>query len=214
MSHGRVDVGLGRTGYPYQLTPCGTDLHDTRGMWQEFADVLPRIWTQEEISYDGKWPTPRAALMTAGYCHEDPQVAAERGTELVAWYIEQQRERARLVWRDYDPATVPPDYQGYYARDQRLASGPHPGEPTPQQVREEGTKFCVGTPADCIRFLEIYEALGIEEAILLCAVGPAQHEEVLHTLRLFGEQVIPHFQAKGPRAAVSSHAGVNPILAI
>src|SRR6202048_5084100 len=55
LSHGRVDVGLGRTGYPYQLTPYGTDLHDTRGMWQEFADVLPRIWTQEEISYDGKY---------------------------------------------------------------------------------------------------------------------------------------------------------------
>ena len=49
LSHGRVDVGLGRTGYPYQLTPYGTDLQDTRGMWQEFADVLPRIWTQEEI---------------------------------------------------------------------------------------------------------------------------------------------------------------------
>jgi hypothetical protein len=38
-------------------------------------------------------------------------------------------------------------------------------------VREEGTKFCVGTPEDCIRFLELYEALGIEEVILLCAVG-------------------------------------------
>jgi alkanesulfonate monooxygenase SsuD/methylene tetrahydromethanopterin reductase-like flavin-dependent oxidoreductase (luciferase family) len=55
LSHGRVDVGLGRTGYPYQLTPYGTDLHDTHGMWQEFADVLPRIWTQEEISCDGKY---------------------------------------------------------------------------------------------------------------------------------------------------------------
>ena len=274
LSHGRVDVGLGRTGYPYQLTPYGTDLRDTRGMWQEFADVLPRIWTQEEIAYDGTYyhiprrevlpkpvqqphpplwsacgsdetarltgnlrmgglfgseggpdrvhqlmalyqdalraaptngtgPAPRAALMTAGYCHEDPQVVARRGTELVGWYIEQQRERARLVWRDYDPATVPPDYQGYFARDQRLASGPHPGEPTPQEVREQGTKFCVGTPADCIRFLELYEALGIEEAILLCAVGPATHEEVLHTIRLFGEQVIPHLQASKPRRAVA-----------
>jgi alkanesulfonate monooxygenase SsuD/methylene tetrahydromethanopterin reductase-like flavin-dependent oxidoreductase (luciferase family) len=274
LSHGRVDVGLGRTGYPYQLTPYGTDLRDTRGMWQEFADVLPRIWMQEEISYDGiyyhiprrevlpkpvqqphppLWSAcgsdetarqtgnlgmgglfgseggpdrveqlmalyrdalltapgngarhrPRAALMTAGYCHEDPRVVAERGTELVGWYIEQQRERARLVWRDYDPATVPPDYQGYYARDQRLASGPHPGEPTPSEVREQGTKFCVGTPADCIRFLELYEALGIEEAILLCAVGPATHEEVLHTIRLFGEQVIPHFQTKRPRGALA-----------
>ncbi len=204
LSRGRVDVGLGRTGYPYQLTPYGADLQDTRGMWQEFADVLPRIWTQEEISYDGTYyriprrevlpkpvqqphpplwsacgsdetarltgslgmgglfgseggpdrvrqlmalyrdalrtapgaadaPAPRAALMTAGFCHADPKVVAERGTELVGWYIEQQRERARLVWRDYDPTTVPPDYQGYYARDQRLASGPHPGEPTPER---------------------------------------------------------------------------------
>ena len=295
LSHGRVDVGLGRTGYPYQLTPYGSDLQDTRGMWQEFADVLPRIWTQEEISYDGTYyqiprrevlpkpvqrphpplwsacgsdetarltgslrmgglfgseggpdrvgqlmalyqeslrtaapstaapstavpgkappgkatsgnragPARRTALMTAGYCHEDPKVVAQRGTELVEWYLEQQRERARLVWRDYDPTTVPPDYQGYYARDQRLASGPHPGEPTPQEVREQGTKFCVGTPADCIRFLEIYEALGIDEVFLLCAIGPAQHQEVLNTLRLFGEQIIPHFEAREPHAAMA-----------
>jgi alkanesulfonate monooxygenase SsuD/methylene tetrahydromethanopterin reductase-like flavin-dependent oxidoreductase (luciferase family) len=271
LSHGRVDVGLGRTGYPYQLTPYGADLHDTRGMWQEFAEVLPRIWTEEVITHQGTYyqipprevlpkpvqqphpplwsacgsdetarltgrlgmgglfgseggpdrvrhllavyedalrtppgtgavPTRRAALMTAGYCHEDPQVVAQRGTELIGWYLEQQRERARLVWRDYDPTTVPPDYQGYYTRDQRLASGPHPGEPTPQEVREQGTSFCVGTPADCIRFLERYEALGIDEVFLLCAIGPAQHQEVLQTLRLFGEQVIPHFQARDQRA--------------
>jgi alkanesulfonate monooxygenase SsuD/methylene tetrahydromethanopterin reductase-like flavin-dependent oxidoreductase (luciferase family) len=299
LSHGRVDVGLGRTGYPYQLTPFGSDLADTRGMWQEFADVLPRIWTQETVSYDGEYfqipprevlPKPvqqphpplwsacgsdetarltgslgmgglfgseggpdrvqqlmaiyqdalwaasaatgaaatgaaatgaaatgaaatgagnrvgsarRTALMTAGYCHEDPVVVAERGTELVGWYIEQQRERARLVWRDYDPATVPPDYQSYYARDQRLAAGPHPGEPTPRAVREQGTSFCVGTPAECIRFLELYESLGIEEVFLLCAVGPAQHQEVLNTIRLFGEQIIPYFRAKEARAALA-----------
>ena len=51
-----------------------------------------------------------------------------------------------------------------------------------------------GTPAECIRFLELYEALGIEEVFMLCAVGPARHEEVMNTIRLFGEQVIPHFQ--------------------
>ena len=95
---------------------------------------------------------------------------------------------------------MPPDYRGYYARDQRLAAGPHPGEPSPEAVREEGTKFCVGTPAECIRFLELYEALGIEEVILLCAVGPAQHQEVMHTLRLFGEEIIPHFHERETRA--------------
>jgi len=267
LSHGRVDVGLGRTGYPYQLTPYGADLRDTRGMWQEFAEVLPQIWTREVFSHEGPYfqmpprevlpkplqrphpplwsacgsdetarltgslgmgglfggeggpgrvrqllalyrdalqtapnpasrPTPRTALMTAGFCHEDPTVVAQRGTELVEWYIEQQRERARLVWRDYDPATVPPDYKAYYDRDRRLAAGPHPGEPTPREIREQGTTFCVGTPAECIRFLELYEAMGIEEVFLLCAIGPARHQEVLHTIQMFGEQIIPHFQAK------------------
>ena len=37
LSHGRVDVGLGRTGYPYQLTPYGIGFANTRGMWQEFC---------------------------------------------------------------------------------------------------------------------------------------------------------------------------------
>ena len=55
LSKGRVDVGLGRTGYPYQLTPYGTDLEHTRGMWEEFAEVLPRIWTEEEVSHDGEY---------------------------------------------------------------------------------------------------------------------------------------------------------------
>ena len=36
-----------------------------------------------------------------------------------------------------------------------------------------------GEPRPRIRFLELYEALGIDEVILLCAVGPAQHQEVL-----------------------------------
>jgi alkanesulfonate monooxygenase SsuD/methylene tetrahydromethanopterin reductase-like flavin-dependent oxidoreductase (luciferase family) len=236
-------------------------------MWNEFAEVLPRMWTEEVFSHHGTYyqipprevlpkpvqkphpplwsavgstetahltghlgcgalfgseggpqkveqlmalyraalaaaPSsrlvinPRAALMTAGYCHEDHRVVAERGTELIAWYLEQQRERARLVWRDVDLATVPPDYQGYYERDQRLASGPHPGDPTPRDVREKGTQFCVGTPQDCIRFIEAYEAMGIEEVFPLCAIGPARHEEVMNTLRLFGEVVIPYFRQK------------------
>jgi len=70
-------------------------------------------------------------------------------------------------------------------------------------VRKEGTKFYVGTPADCTRFLEMHEALGIEEVFLLCAIGPAQHEEALHTIRLLGEQVIRHFQARERQAAMA-----------
>ncbi len=267
LSKGRVDVGLGRTGYPYQLTPYGTNLEDTRGMWEEFAHVLPRIWTEETVSHEGEYyqipprqvlPKPlqkphpplwsacaseettrragemglgalvgseggpdrvgstlelyqkslksakpnggvinnQNALMTAGYCHEDAATARSRGTELVTWYLHQQRERARLVWRGVDPETVPPDYQGYYQRDMRLAEGPHPGDPTPEDVVKAGTSFCMGTPDDCIKFVENYEAMGIEQVFCLSAIGPATHEETMNTLAMFGKHVIPHFKQK------------------
>jgi hypothetical protein len=76
-------------------------------------------------------------------------------------------------------------------------------------VGQQGAAFYVGTPDDCIRFCETYEALGIEENFPLCAIGPAQHHEVFNTIRLFGEHVIPHFRAKQRHAtrAVATSAG-------
>ena len=35
MSGGRVDLGVGRSGNPYQLTPFGIQIEDTRGIWEE-----------------------------------------------------------------------------------------------------------------------------------------------------------------------------------
>jgi alkanesulfonate monooxygenase SsuD/methylene tetrahydromethanopterin reductase-like flavin-dependent oxidoreductase (luciferase family) len=277
LSRGRVDVGLGRTGYPYQLTPYGTGLRDTLGMWEEFARVLPKIWTEEIVSHQGEYfqipprevlPKPlqkphpplwsacsseettrlagelglgalvgaeggpdrvagvleryhqaiktakpaggfvnnRNALMTAGFCHESKRVVEERGLELLSWYQDQQRARARLVWQGVDPATVPPDYQGYYERDQKLASGPHPGDSTAKDVLQRGTSFCFGTPDECIKFLETYEAIGIEEAFFLCAIGPETHEEVMNTISLFGKHVIPHFAQKEEARAKATPA--------
>ena len=274
LSNGRVDVGLGRTGYPYQLTPYGTKLEDTRGMWEEFAQVLPKIWTEEVVSHEGKYyqipprevlpkplqkphpplwsacsseattrtaaelglgalvgseggpdkvgdvlqsyhqalkaanptgvaPNSQNALMTAGFCHEDPKEIEGRGTELIGWYMDQQRERARLVWQGVDPATVPSDYQGYYERDMKLAAGPHQGEATASETVKKGTSFCVGTPEQCIEFFEEYEAMGVEQVFLLSAIGPANHEEVMNTLTMFGKHVIPHFRAKEKAQAAS-----------
>jgi alkanesulfonate monooxygenase SsuD/methylene tetrahydromethanopterin reductase-like flavin-dependent oxidoreductase (luciferase family) len=103
---------------------------------------------------------------------------------------------------------VPPDYQGYYERDQRLAAGPHPGDPTPQDVLEKGTSFCFGTPDECIEFIETYEAIGVEEAFFLSAIGPETHEEVMNTISLFGKHVIPHFDRKEKaRVAAASASG-------
>ena len=85
LSHGRVDVGIGRTGYPYQLTPYGTDLRDTRGMWQEFAEVLPRIWTEEEVSYDGTYyKIPRREVLPKPLQRPHPPLWSACGSDETA----------------------------------------------------------------------------------------------------------------------------------
>ena len=55
MSNGRVEFGTGRSGTPYQLTPFGVDLKDTRGMWEEAVRIIPRMWTEEVFSHKGQY---------------------------------------------------------------------------------------------------------------------------------------------------------------
>jgi hypothetical protein len=72
------------------------------------------------------------------------------------------------------------------------------------QVPKPSTADSESRRSHCIKFLETYEALGIEEVFLLCAIGPTAHQEVRNTIRLFGECVIPHFREKQRHTAPAS----------
>ena len=55
LSNGRVDVGIGRSAYPYQMDAFGRELKDATGIVEETLEIIPRAWTQEEIAYDGAY---------------------------------------------------------------------------------------------------------------------------------------------------------------
>ncbi len=55
LSRGRVDLGVGRSGYPYQMAAFGTDLENATGMVDEALEIIPRAWTEGEFSYHGKF---------------------------------------------------------------------------------------------------------------------------------------------------------------
>jgi alkanesulfonate monooxygenase SsuD/methylene tetrahydromethanopterin reductase-like flavin-dependent oxidoreductase (luciferase family) len=55
LSRGRVDLGVGRSGYPYQMAAFGTDLENATGMVDEALEIIPRAWTEGEFSYQGKF---------------------------------------------------------------------------------------------------------------------------------------------------------------
>lgn len=54
--------------------------------------------------------------------------------------------------------------------------------------------------------VENYERIGVDEIMPIFQAGPATHEEVLNSLRLFGKYVIPHFKEKKRRAQAATAA--------
>ena len=58
----------------------------------------------------------------------------------------------------------------------------------PQEMQES---LIVGSPEDCIRYLENVQRLGITHILFRPALNDQRH--VLQTIRLLGTDVIPHF---------------------
>jgi alkanesulfonate monooxygenase SsuD/methylene tetrahydromethanopterin reductase-like flavin-dependent oxidoreductase (luciferase family) len=268
LSRGRVDLGVGRSGYPYQIGAYGVDLKDAREMMYETLSIIPRIWTEEVFSHQGKYyqipereviPKPvqkphppiwnacsqedtaqmagemglgclaqtsvgleraekligiykkaikgakpvgkfvhnQVAGNTVAFCTENRRKAQERGAELIDWYRAQQRIRDSYVWQGFDPAKVPEDYKWHY---QRSIVDPVRRDETPSlQLIQQGGRFCIGDPDDCIRYIEQYEAMGVDEIMPLFQIGPVTHQEVMNSLRLVGKYVVPHFKEKAKR---------------
>ncbi|MHB8574422.1 MAG: LLM class flavin-dependent oxidoreductase [Dehalococcoidia bacterium] len=55
LSRGRLDVGTGRSATTLELRAFEIDPDDTRPMWEEAIQIIPRLWTQERFSYEGKY---------------------------------------------------------------------------------------------------------------------------------------------------------------
>ncbi len=272
-SNGRVDVGVGRTKGPYQLTPFGTDVSQTQSMMVETLECLPGMWTQEVFSHEGEhWSIPprevipkpiqkphpplwmactqedtfrlagqlglgclvntlggiektqalintyydaiknpslvghflnkQVVASSIGFCDENDRRAREKGAEVAGWYLNQSKKRFTLEWDGVDPDSVPAEYKFYMKGGARRDPHPDPQQqepPTPEQLLAGGG-YCVGDPDACIRVIEEFESLGVDEIMPIFQAGHATHQEVMNSIRLFGKYVIPHFQEKEKRA--------------
>ena len=114
-----------------------------------------------------------------------------------------QKVRDSKVWEGYSPEDVPDDYKWHYDRATKIDTA-RKDEVTSMDLLDEGDRFCMGDPDDCIRYLEKYEELGIDEIMPLFQVGPISHEEVMETLRLFDKYVIPYFKQKSKSRTIAA----------
>ncbi|MCS6803312.1 MAG: LLM class flavin-dependent oxidoreductase [Chloroflexota bacterium] len=68
-----------------------------------------------------------------------------------------------------------------------------------EQANEQAEEFIaramiVGTPKQAIERIESYAHVGVRNMMIWTAFGSMPHEQTFRTLRLFAEEVMPHFQ--------------------
>ena len=126
------------------------------------------------------------------YCHEDDQVARERGKKMADTfnYLATQLTSVREVFpgRSYPSLGLLPQLR-------RQATGPEASE-------QAGEGLCLGGPERVMRALKRWEACGVDRVnFLLNAMEVIPQAEVLDSLRLFAREVMPAFAGTKPATA-------------
>ncbi len=55
ISNGRLDVGFGRAFIPKEFEVFGVSMEESRARFEEGIDIVTRLWTEDRVSYDGKF---------------------------------------------------------------------------------------------------------------------------------------------------------------
>ena len=153
MSGGRVDVGVGRAGNPYQITPFGIDLEDTRGIWEESLRMLPDIWTQEKFSHHGRYfnvperevipkpmQKPHPPLWSACSQEDTFQIAGEMGVGCLCNVLGQYETVERRIGI-YKEALKNANPVGKFVNGQVVASSIGFCDENKQRARERGAEI-------------------------------------------------------------------------
>ena len=88
LSGGRLDVGTGRSATWTELGGFNADPDLTKQTWDEFVRCLPKMWTSEKYSYQGRfWSMPPRTILPKVYQRPHPPLwvaVTSPGTELDA----------------------------------------------------------------------------------------------------------------------------------
>jgi alkanesulfonate monooxygenase SsuD/methylene tetrahydromethanopterin reductase-like flavin-dependent oxidoreductase (luciferase family) len=125
------------------------------------------------------------------YTHPDGAVAAETGMRLVGTF---GVANSHLLWtREAFPT------RAYQSLGNLAPSPSRAGNPGAARGVPEGV--CVGDPAQICEAIRHWESIGVDGInFLLNGLETIPQQEVLASLRLFAEEVMPHFRETPPQA--------------
>ena len=143
---------------------------------QRWADTYYSIISSEECVPIGHSVNANIAMVAPFSLHHDPDKAVENGIHGFRFFNYAMRA---LVEKDHLPGRTTL-WRDYWAQaSDRGLSRPAAGIGTPEQF------------GDLVR---AYEASGVDQVIFLQQGGLNRHEDICHSLELFGNEVLPSFE--------------------
>ena len=157
---------------------------------------------------------PNIACVTTFMCHEDEDVALDRGIEganffgysLAHYYVfgRHQPGRTRACGTSSSSAgpstaTTPRRSRAASENQDRLGA----------KVVEQGVgglRGAVGTPDQIREYLRRYEECGVDQVIFCYQAGKNRHEHIMEALELFGKEVLPEFADRDEKLAARQGA--------
>ena len=163
---------------------------------------------------------PNVACVSTFMCHEDENVAIERGLEganffgysLAHYYVFGEHQPGRTdVWAEYREQRT---RQGYApeAVEAAMTEGERLGAQIVKQEGFFGLRGAIGTPDQIREYLRRYEDAGVDQVILCSQSGHNQHEHIMESLELFGREVLPEFIERDERLQREKAARLEPVI--
>ncbi len=132
LSNGRLEMGTGRSSSPYQLEAFGTDVATTREQWYEAIKLLPRLWTEEDLTYKGEFYSwddkitvlprplqkPHPPLWVASTQPDTCRLAGEKGIGLLMNALSSPESLCPQVESYRNAIANPIDPVGHYINNQ------------------------------------------------------------------------------------------------
>jgi alkanesulfonate monooxygenase SsuD/methylene tetrahydromethanopterin reductase-like flavin-dependent oxidoreductase (luciferase family) len=162
---------------------------------------------------------PNIACVTTFMCHEDEDVALERGIEganffgysLAHYYVFGRHHPARTsVWDEFQRRRAE---QGYDP-EAVLAANENQDRLGAKVVQDGvgGLRGAVGTPEQIREYLRRYEECGVDQVIFCSQAGKNRHEDIMESLELFGKEVLPEFAERDEKYQRDKQQRLAPVI--
>jgi alkanesulfonate monooxygenase SsuD/methylene tetrahydromethanopterin reductase-like flavin-dependent oxidoreductase (luciferase family)/putative sterol carrier protein len=164
---------------------------------KEWVDAYYETIASDECVPAGFAVNPNVAVVLPMMCHDDEEVAIERGIDgahffgysLAHYYAFGDHRPGRTsVWDEF---IANRDKRGF-ARDIVTADD----APLGVKLLQEGLgslRGAIGTPDQIAELVERYERAGVDQVIFVAQAGRNQHEHICEAISLVGERVLPRF---------------------